>query len=219
MLASVACADVRTSHPASSSERQAARALVTQLVALSERPDASARILTATDAAPLLALVAPQSAALPPRPDFTPLLSGSLSSCFIATDMSATLSQCEFADHVVDGTWSHDAHNAKVHAEMVDVFVFDSEAHGSVAIEASLVVGDELSGTLSANIMWTLAIGEFMLDVTVRADGLLVEGPDCASGGTITISATHAGDGDSGNFTSTTSLWFGPGCEDVHIAR
>ena len=216
---SVACADVRSGHPANESERQAARALVAQLIALSEQPDASARILTAIDAAPLLALVAPQSITLPPRVEFSPLTE-SLAECFIATEMSATLSQCEFAEHVVDGTWSREG--GRAHAEMVDVFVFDPEAHGSVAIEANLAVGSELNGALDANIMWSTANGEFMLDVSVRADSLLVEGADCASGGTITISATHGGvhpDGETTIQPTTTNLWFGPGCQDVHIAR
>ena len=219
LLASAACDDVRAGHPASDQEREAARAMIAQLVVLTQHPDASAGILDATDAAPLLALIAPQRLALPPRPDFSPDIDA-LSDCFIATATSATLSQCEFAEHVVDGTWVREGR--RTHTEMVDVFVVDPQTHGSVAIEANLAVGNDLSGALDANIMWSSSSGEFVLDVSLRADGLLVESPDCASGGTVTISATQASvlpDGEGTSQTTTTSLWFGPGCQDVHIAR
>lgn len=215
---------MRSGHTANTDEREAARALVGQLIALSQRPDASANILTATDAAPLLSLIGSQSIALPPRSHSSPMLK-SRGECFIATDTSATLSQCDFAEHVVDGTWSREALKSqgnRVHAELVDVFVFGPESHGSVAIEANLTIAGELSGTLDASIMWSMIHGESMFDVAVRADGLLIEGSDCASGGTITITATHSGahhDSDQSNHATTTSLWFGPGCQDVHIAR
>lgn len=219
ILTSVACTEVRSGHPANDSEREAAHGLVAQLLALGAQPDASARILTATDAAPFLALAAAHSIAVPQPPDHSPLVAPA-DGCFITSATSTTLSQCEFAEHIVDGTWS--LVGSRAHAELVDVFVYGPEVHGSVAIESNLAIGNELSGTVDANIILSTANGEFVLDVHVRVDGLLIEGPDCASGGNIAITATSSGahmDSESGAQKTATSLWFGPGCHDVHIAR
>ena len=216
------CADGRSGQPASQEERNAARQLVAQLLTIAQQPDVG-RLLVVTDPAPLLGLLAPSNARLGAasvswrahhRGDVGPrhVARSSSEECLIATANSVTASQCHIAEHVVDGTWSSDGN--RVHAELVDVFVLGTDAHGSVALEATLGVGEGLSGTLDADIMWSTDARDHVLDARVQANDLLVEGADCASGGQLTLAASL----DGGPATSV-SLWFGPGCTDVHITR
>jgi hypothetical protein len=212
-LAAGACTDVRSSQPATDVEREAARSLLRQISALSVQPESSSEILAAMSAAPILVLIAPEGTPMPTPATSDRDIAAMREDCLIATNTSVTFSQCEIGSHAVEGTWSAEDH--RIHAELVDVFVIDPEQHGSVAFEANLSSSAELSGVLDADFMWSTNDDDFYLfDASLRIDSLLLDTPDCASGGTITITGA-LGDGP----RMTTSLWFGPGCSDVQIAR
>jgi hypothetical protein len=212
------CEVVRSGQVASELEREAARDLVAQLTAIAAQPVDAPSILEAASFMPLVTLVAP-----PGTP--VPVLAGNASDpgdCLLATSTSATYSQCEIADHVIDGTWS--AQLSRVRAEFVDVFVVGPGVHGAVTIEANLSAGNEISGQLEAGLTWSAGPGDHVLDATMRIEGLVIEGPRCATAGTIVISTTlgtssGAPGATLGDAPTTTTLWFGPGCQDVLIAR
>lgn len=213
-LATGACTDVRSGHVASDVEREAARSLLGQLSALSVQPESGAEILAAMDASPILVLLAPEGTPMPTAVGAAGRdVASAREDCMIATTTSVTFRQCQFGSHAVEGTWS--AAEERIHAELVDVFATGPEQHGAVAFEANLSSSAELSGALDADFMWSTDRDDFyVIDASLHIDSLLLEAPDCASGGTITITGA-LGDGP----RTTTSLWFGPGCSDVHIAR
>jgi hypothetical protein len=205
------CEVVRSGQVASEPEREAARDLVAQLSAIAARPVDAPGILQATSFMPVVTLVAP-----PGTP--VPVPAGDLSDpgdCLLATSTSATYSQCEIADHVVDGTWS--AQLSRIRAELVDVFVVGPGVHGAVTIEASLSAGKDISGQLEAGLMWSMGADDYVLDATMRIEGLVIESPRCATAGTIAITATAGA--TLGDAPATTTLWFGPGCQDILISR
>ena len=217
ILALSSCAEVRSGQIATPAERSAARDLVSQLVAVASQPTSADKLLSAVGTKAVLTLVAPRgvSLAAPATGDVTATYG--LDDCVIATSGSATFTGCEIADHVVDGTWS--AKGRRVHTEIVDVFVLGPEQHGSFALNANLLRRGEsgassLSGTVDISINWTTSAGDHFLDATVRADNLAVDEFGCASGGTIAITGS-LGEQSLG----TTTLWFGPGCQDVQISH
>lgn len=207
-LSVVGCEAVRSTHVASDAEREAARDLVAQIVSIASQPMDRVSILQATSFAPIVGLAVR---------DGTPALPQGRSSdeepadCLIATETSVTYSQCALADHLVDGIWS--AQLSRVHAELVDVFVVGPGVHGSVAVEANLSAGSDISGTMNIGFMWSVGSEDHVLDADIRIDGLVLEGPRCATAGSLTITG---GLGDPPG--TTTTLWFGPGCQDVAIA-
>jgi hypothetical protein len=207
------CEAVRSGHVASELEREAARDLVAQLGAIAAQPVDAPTLLAAANFMPALTLLVP-----PGTPVAMPggdLASSDPGGCLLATRTSATYSQCELADHVVDGTWS--AQLNRVHAELVDVFVVGPGVHGSIAVEANLSGSSELSGQLEAGLMWSVGDGDYVIDALLRIEGLVLDGPRCAIAGTIAI--TGAFGGPVGHAPATTTLWFGPGCHDVLIAH
>jgi hypothetical protein len=211
------CEVVRSGQVASDLEREAARDLVAQLTAITAQPVDAPSILQAASFMPAVTLVAPSGT-------LVPVPAGDLSDpgdCLLATSTSATYSQCEIADHVVDGTWS--AQLSRVRAELVNVFVVGPGVHGAVTIEANLSAGNEINGQLEAGLTWSVgADDDYVMDATMRIEGLVIEGERCATAGTIAITATFGatpGTGLGDAPTSTATLWFGPGCQDVLIAR
>lgn len=213
-LALAGCEDVRPGQVATELEREAARDLVAQLAAITAQPTDASGILDASSFAPIITLVAPPGTPLAmPGNEVRNLDS---SACLIATGTSVTYSQCTIADHVVDGTWS--AQLSRIHATLVDVFVVGPGVHGSVAVDANLAHGTELSGTLDTGIMWSVGNGDYVMDASMRIDGLLLDGPRCATAGSIAITGWFGGWlGDAP--ATTLTLWFGPGSQDISISR
>ena len=222
--------------PAGEPERRAAHGLIGQIMAIAEQPGDAARLLQASDFTPLLSLVTSSPSSLP-----TPLVtrklaalpSNALAGCLLAAGTAATLTECELGDHAIDGTWS--MQHQRVHAELVDVFVVGDGGHrGSLWIDANLsaagapladgtAAGDmatllgaavPVEGSIEVSLMWTTAGQDHALDASLRIEGLVVEGPACATAGTITISGRLT---DAAN--TTTTLWFGPTCRDIHLSR
>ncbi len=211
-LCLVACEDVRPGQAANSLERDAARQLVDQFSTLAGQPTEPDDILESTRFGPILTLLAPRGTPVV-MPDGGLGDEQSAEDCLLSSGGAITYRECEFADHLVDGTWSAQA--GRVHAELVDVFVVGPGRHGSFAVEASLVAGSGLSGSLDTALMWALGDGaDYTLDALIRADGLVLDGAGCATGGTISL-AGRFGDGADTAIT----LWFGPGCGDVQISR
>ncbi|MCG8424172.1 MAG: hypothetical protein MJE77_40285 [Proteobacteria bacterium] len=223
-LTTWACAEVRSGQVASSVERSAARDLVDQLGAITAQPSAASQLLQAVGTEPILTLALPPGTPLmplaSPATDATTTTARVLTDCTITTGTSTTYDECEVADHVVDGMWS--AQGKHIHSKLVDVFFAGPEEHGSVGLDANLTRrGDflgmrsgALSGSLDLGIMWTADSSDYFLDAAVRVDNLTIEGPHCATSGTVSITA-KLGDTALG----TTTLWFGPGCQDVQISR
>lgn len=239
----VACEDPRQGPPAavasqvvSDADREAAQALLGQLLAIAAPPARADTLLRAADVAALLALIAPAELALA-GPAVEPMPPDILDGCMLTTGTTATLSECELGDHVIDGTWSLQYH--ATHAELVDVFVVGPGHHGSLWIDARLS-GTELAadalpgmppaggidGVVEVSLMWTAGGQEHALDASIRVEGLVVDPagdpaastlaprPLCAIGGVITIRGRMT----SGEESQTT-VWLGPGCGDVHVAR
>jgi hypothetical protein len=224
-----ACTDVRTGQVASQEERTAAAELVAQLSALSTHPVDGETILQASSAASLVTLLAPPGTPEPTAQTSSQLVietaaesssestaESTIDRCLIATATSVTYSECQLAEHVVDGTWS--MQRRRVHARLVDVFVTEPGLHGSIAIDANLRAGTEVSGTLDMGLMWTASGAEYTLDANMRVDGLVIDGSRCATSGSITLTGTLTGSLGDGS-SSTTTLWFGPSCQDVQISR
>lgn len=245
-LALVACEDPRHAPPAAvasqivnDADREAAQALVGQLAAIAAPPSRADMLLRATDVAALLTLIAPGEIALA-GPIVEPMPPDSLTGCMLTTGTTATLTECELGDHVIDGTWSFQYH--ATHAELVDVFVVGPGHHGSLWIDARLS-GTELAadtvpgvppaggidGVVEASLMWTAGGHDHALDASIRVEGLAIDPagdtaatsagsfdpqPLCAIGGVVTIRGRlTAGE------EHQTTVWLGPGCGDVHVAR
>lgn len=203
--------------PATAQERDAARSLVGQIAALTEQPTEVAKILQAADFSAWLVLAAPS--APPTIPPWGSVADNALADCLLATSTAATLTECELGDHIIEGTWS--VHYQRAHAQLVDVFVDGAGQRGSSWIDANVSLAavpadaplsaNTLDGLVEVSLMWTTGGHDRALDARIRIEGLVVEGPDCATAGAVTIDNTSDG--------STTALWFGPTCRDVHISR
>ncbi len=223
----------------SDAQRAAVRALLTQITAISTLPAQANTLLQAADVTPLLQLVAAPD--LPfPAPNAPADFPGELSDCLLTTGSAATLTECELGDHVIDGTWSHQYHAA--HTELVDVFVIGPDHHGSLWIDARLTVAERviealpdmppvkgIDGDVEISAMWAASDRDYALDASIRIDGLAIEQAadaaldpsdimaqpsPCAVAGTITVHGSL--------FTGEqrrVTVWLGPGCHDIHIAR
>lgn len=223
----------------SDAQRAAARALLTQITAITTPPARAETLLQAADVTPLLRLLAPPD--LPfPTPGAPADAHAALSDCLLSTGSAATLTECELGDHVIDGTWSHPYHAA--HAELVDVFVVGPDHHGSLWIDARLTTAERviealpdmspvkgIDGAIEISAMWAARDRDYALDASIQIDGLVIEpGADaaldpaeaagerapCAGAGTITIQASF-----STGAQRRITVWFGPACRDVHIAQ
>lgn len=236
-------------------DRQAARALLTQLTAIASPPARTETLMHAIDVGALVALmVPPEVPFLPPSASLA--AAGELSDCLLATSNAATLTECELGTHVVDGTWS--LQYPAAHTELVDVFVVGPRDHGSLWIDARLTVAERvmdslpdmpsvrsIDGDIEISLMWTADNREYALDASIHIDELAVDGDAgpsvghgvgspaepagnaalepaedlgpasvCALGGAITIrGSVSTGD------QSRVTVWLGPGCRDVHVAR
>jgi hypothetical protein len=225
----------------SDTQRAAVRALLTQITAISTPPAHASTLLQAADVTPLLQLVAPPD--LPfPAPSAPADISGELSDCLLTTGSAATLTECELGDHVIDGTWSLQYHAA--HTELVDVFVIGPDHHGSLWIDARLTVAERvmealpdmppvkgIDGDVEISAMWAANDRDHALNASIRIDGLAIEPAadaaldpsdvvtmgqpsPCAVAGTITVHGSLS-TGEQRRVT----VWLGPGCHDIHIAR
>lgn len=222
----------------SDAQRAAARALLTQVTAIATPPAHADTLLQATDVTPLLQLLAASELPFlaPSAPDFP----GELSHCLLTTGSAATLTECELGDHVIDGTWSLQVHAA--HTELVDVFVIGPDHHGSLWIDARLAVAERvmealpdtppvkgIDGDIEISAMWAARDRDYALDASIRIDGLAIERSadaaldsfdaaglraPCAVAGTITVHGKLS-TGEQRRVT----VWLGPGCGDIHIAR
>lgn len=223
----------------SDDQRAAVRALLTQITAITTPPARAETLLQAADVTPLLQLIAPPD--LPfPAPNAPADAPGALSGCLLSTGSAATLTECELGDHVIDGTWSLQYHAA--HTELVDVFVVGPDQHGSLWIDARLTASERvvealpdmppvkgIDGEIAISAMWTASDRDYALDASIRIDGLAIEPAadaaldpsevesqraPCAVAGTISIHASlSAGE------QRRATIWLGPGCGDIHIAR
>jgi hypothetical protein len=209
-----ACGDVRAGHVPTQPERDAAQGLAAQLAALAAQPVDAGSLMQVMDVVPLLTLITAEGTpgSLP-----TALAEGELDACVWASDEVAIYTGCDLGGHIVEGTWSaqmRSPQQTRVHAELVDVFMDSPYAHGSVSLDTRLSAGAELSGSVNVGVLWTAGDGEMTLDAAIRVDGLVIGDSDgCATGGTITITS-RVSDGP----PALTTVWFGPGCGDVHIA-
>lgn len=239
VLGAGACEDPRSGaapEATSHAERDAARALLAQLVAIASPPERADTLARAVDAGALMALVAPPGVPFSPP---SAAGAGALADCLLATGSAATLSECELGDHVIDGTWS--LQYPAAHTELVDVFVVGPRDHGSLWIDARLAVTERImdalpempavrsiDGDIEISLMWAADNREYALDASIHIDGLAIDPagdpalehdgelarPVCAIGGAVTIRAAMSTDEQ-----SRVTMWFGPGCRDVHVAR
>lgn len=209
-----ACAeDDRSSSEPTTAERAAATTLIKQVRAidgLPAQPADTPQLLSASTFAPVVSMLAPVglSVTLPGRDHV-----GDLRPCITQTSDTVVYTDCEIAEHVIEGSVS--GVDRRLKAELVDVFVLDPENHGAVTIKATLNNSDNsIDGKLEVDVMWTAAGADNTVDATVRADRVVLDNSGCAVGGSLTISG-HIGDSGS----STRTLSFGPGCGDVRIQR
>lgn len=228
---------------ASQAEREAARALLTQITAIATPPARADMLLHAIDIGALMALVVPPDVPFLP-PDVSLPATGSLTDCLLSTGSTATLSECELGDHVIDGTWS--LQYPATHIELVDVFVVGPRDHGSLWIDARLTVVERamdslpdmpavrgIDGDIEISLMWSADHREYALDASIHVDDLAVDPgagaagevaldhaeepgsrPLCAVGGAVTIRGSV-----STGEQSRVTVWLGPGCRDVHVVR
>ncbi|HWN68345.1 MAG TPA: hypothetical protein VNM90_11955 [Haliangium sp.] len=254
VLGASGCEDPRPGHapePAtaavSHAEREAARALLTQITAIATPPARADMLLHAIDVSALMALVVP-----PEVPFLSPgallAATGELTDCLLSTGSAATLSECELGDHVIDGTWS--LQYPAAHTELVDVFVVGPRDHGSLWIDARLTVADRvmdslpdmpsvrgIDGDIEISLMWSADHREYALDASIHVDGLAVDssaGPGAGSAGELALEqadepgprsvcalggvVTIRGSVSTGD-QSRVTVWLGPGCRDVHVVR
>lgn len=202
--------------PAAAQERDAARSLVGQIAAITEQPTEADNILQAADFSAWLVLAAPSTP--PVIPPWGAVPDNALADCLLATGTAATLTECELGDHIIEGTWS--VHYQRTHTQLVDVFVDGAGQRGSLWIDANVSLAatpadalssSALDGLIEVSLMWNTGGRDRALDARIRIEGLMMESPDCATAGTVTIDNTSDG--------STTTLWFGPTCRDIHISR
>jgi hypothetical protein len=223
----------------SDAQRAAVRALLTQITAIATPPAHADTLLQAADVTPLLQLVASPDVPFPASsaPADSP---GELGDCLLTTASAATLTECELGDHVIDGTWSLQYHAA--HTELVDVFVIGPDHHGSLWIDARLAVAERvmealpemplvtgIDGDIEISAMWAASDRDYALDASIRVEGVAIEPAadvaldpsdatgqrsPCAVAGTITIHGSLS----TGEQLRAT-VWLGPGCRDIHIAR
>ena len=250
VLGASGCADPRPGHApepataaASQAEREAARALLTQITAIATPPARADMLLRAIDVSALMALVLPPEVPFLP-PGALPAAAGELTDCLLSTGSAATLSECELGDHVIDGTWS--LQYPATHTELVDVFVVGPRDHGSLWIDARLTVVERamdslpdmpsvrgIDGDIEISLMWSADHREYALDASIHVDDLAVDPgaglpgevalehadepgprPLCAVGGAVTIRGSV-----STGEQSRVTVWLGPGCRDVHVVR
>ncbi|GAB4570597.1 MAG: hypothetical protein Tsb0020_25500 [Haliangiales bacterium] len=150
--------------------------------------------------------------------------------CVLSSDDSITLAECAIGPHVVEGSWSRRPDGA--HVELTDVFVTSHDQHGSLWLDsrlsARLGAGDEqlveLDGALEVSVTWSVAGRDHSVDVSVAIEQLvlaysspappLAHSLRCVYSGRVSI--------DSAQLTAPnthTTLWFGPGCGEVSLAR
>ncbi len=213
-LALAACAeDERSGHEPTAKERSAANDLIRQVSAIDAlqiQPADAPRLLTATTFTPVLSMLAPDglSVVLPGRDHVR-----DLRPCITQTSDTVVYTDCEIAEHIVEGSVSGLERWFK--AELIDVFVVSPENHGATTIKATFNTnGDSIDGTLELDVMWSAAGGDNTLDATVGIDNVILDGFDCAVGGSITMSGQV---GDQPKQTRTLS--FGPNCGDILVAR
>jgi hypothetical protein len=210
-----ACGDVRTGLPATEAERVAARDLGHQLGSLVDLAHAADRagsdlLLAATDVSGVLALAVPAHLPLP-APTRRSL--GDLASCVRATPTSATFSECAVGEHVIDGGLTYLA--GRLGGELVDVFVIGPDSHGAATVDAKLDAAGPLEGTVNIDVMWTAGEQEHVLHATIRVHDLVLDADHCPIGGAVTVIASL----DDPTARAVTTLWFGPSCGDLAIAR
>lgn len=205
----VGCAEVRPGHAPSQVEREAAYALVDQLVSLAAQPNDAHELVAALSMGPVVTLTTPAGTLLS-APTQAPV-TRDLGDCLITTKTSITYTECEVGGHLVEGTWS--AQSTQVHATLADVFVAGPGSHGFASVDATLASETELSGMLDLDLMWTAESNDYSLDALIRADSIVVERPGCVSSGTLTVTSRFGGAP-----ASTTTLWFGPGCSDLSVS-
>jgi hypothetical protein len=232
---------------ASQAEREAARALLTQITAIATPPARADMLLHAIDVGALMALVVPPDVPFTP-PDASRAAAGSLADCLLSTGSAATLSECELGDHVIDGTWS--LQYPATHTELVDVFVVGPRDHGSLWIDARLTVVERamdslpdmpsvrgIDGDIEISLMWSADHREYALDASIHVDDLAVDpGPGLAPEAPTDVALEHGeepgpralcavggavtirGSISTGE-QSRVTVWLGPGCRDVHVVR
>jgi hypothetical protein len=202
LLALGACEDPRpapapeaASAAVSHAEREAARALLTQLTAIATPPARADMLLHAIDVSALMALMVPPEVPFI-SPGAPPAAAAELTDCLLSTGSAATLSECELGDHVIDGTWS--LQYPAAHTELVDVFVVGPRDHGSLWIDARLTVAERvmdslpdmptvrgIDGDIEISLMWAADNREYALDASIHVDGLAIDpglGPGLGSG-------------------------------------
>jgi hypothetical protein len=231
----------------SQADREAARALLTQITAIATPPARADMLLHAIDIGALMALVVPPDVPFLP-PDASLAAASSLADCLLSTGSTATLSECELGDHVIDGTWS--LQYPATHTELVDVFVVGPRDHGSLWIDARLTVVERpmdslpempsvrgIDGDIAISLMWSADHREYALDASIHVDDLAVDpGAGLAPEVATDVAPEHAeGPGPRplcavggavtirGNVStgeqSRVTVWLGPGCRDVHVVR
>jgi hypothetical protein len=214
-LAAVACGDVRPGLPATVAERLAARDLGHQLGSLVELARSGDQatadlLLAATDVGGVLTLTVPGE-----LPLLTPSRRGvgDLRDCVRATPTSATFTECAIGEHIVDGGLTF--LGGRLGGELVDVFVLGPSSHGAATVDAKLSASDTVSGTVNVDVMWTAANEEHVLHASIRVHDVVLDAARCPVGGAVTITTTF----DDPSTRAVTTLWFGPTCGDLLIAR
>ena len=211
-LAFSACAtDEPTGQQPTSKERVAAAGLVSQLRALdalTAQPAEAPNVLVASKFAPVVSMLAADgtSIALPRRDSV-----GDLRPCMTQTSDTVVYTDCEIGEHVVEGSMS--GLGPRVKADLVDVFVIDPENHGASTIKATLdASGDEITGTVEIDVMWTAGNTDNTADATVHFTGVVLDSSGCAVSGSLNVT------GHVGNQTdSARTLQLGPTCGDLRV--
>ncbi len=213
-LALTACAeDDRSGQEATAKERAAATSLVNQVRAidtLAAQPGEAPQLLAASTFLPVVSMLAPDgmSVALPGRDHVR-----DLRPCITQTSDTVVYTDCEIAEHVVEGSLSGLGERLK--AELVDVFVMSPENHGASTVKATINSSNaRIDGSLELDVMWTAAGTDNTVDATVQFADVVLDQAGCAVAGSITVSG-HVGDQPN----TTRTLSFGPSCGDLLVAR
>jgi hypothetical protein len=216
---------VRDGQPAAAAERAAAAQVVQGLVAfdaLLDRPTDARLLLRTTRFADAAALLHPAEAAtLAAAITATGDAQTDLGDCTAYTRDTAAYADCEIAEHLVEGNVSR--HPGHVTAVLTDVFVRSERLHGAIHVDARVNrSSDGSSGDVDYAALWETPEGEeWTSQLTLRADGLILDETGCVTAGSLSITGAtgRSSAARPGQRDATRVLSFGPGCGDLLVSR
>ena len=211
-----ACTEDPVTEVPTAAERDAARALVDQiqaLTAIADMPLDAEMLLAATSSTPITRLLAPAGTRMV-MPSLRGAAGSELRGCATVTAYTVSFAECAIVEHVIDGTLTRQGHEIVVYLD--DVFLLDAGLHGAASVGGRLTTGPAgLSGALSIGAQWSVDGDDTLIDASVRLDEVTLDHAGCPVGGAMLVTADLVGP----DLRETRAIRFGPSCGDISLTR